>query len=116
MMAQVCEGLMNFKGAIEFLNKAFAAGEPRTKKHLKKLALMRENAEEWHDLVLSPEELRELGEYLLEMKVGSANRSFDITKEWLETQSTHDVNEVIESLERRGAFSDFQVLANVVYG
>lgn len=116
LMAQVSEGLMDLKAAANFLIKAIQAGEPATKKMLKKMAQLRESAKSWIDLVLTPDMLRELGEYLESMGVGPANRSLDLTREWLLLNFDGDPDEVIIALDGRGAFSDFQVLANVVYG
>jgi hypothetical protein len=116
LMAQVSEGLMDFKAAADFLTKAIQAGEPATKKLLKKMAQLRESNRSWNGLVLTPDMLRDLGEYLESMGVGPANRTLDLTREWLLQNFDGDPNEVIIALDRRGAFSDFQVLANVVYG
>ncbi len=116
MMSQVSEGLMNFKAAIHNLEKAFLAGEPRSKKHLKKLALLWENAKDWKDLLLKPEDLRELGDYLMSMGVGSEHRTLELTRNWLAEREEYDTGATIAALAERGAFSDFQVLANVVYG
>lgn len=116
MMSQIAEGLMDFSSAINFLNDAFAAGEPRSKKHLKRLALLKENSKTWRKLVLTPEELRELGEFLQAKDVSPANRSLDYTKQWLNENYQGNPQEVLNSFDEVGAFSDFQVLANVVYG
>lgn len=116
MMAKVSEGLMDFEAAFDFLSRAIQAGEPKSKKLLKKLAQLRENTEHWKTLVLTPDMLRELGEYLESRKVGPANRSLDITREWLHLNFDGNPEQVIAGFEKRGAFSDFQVLANVVYG
>lgn len=116
LLAQVSEGLMDFNAAADFLDRAFEAGEPKTKKLLKKVALLRENTKQWKDLILSPEMLRDLGEYLESQGVGPANRSLDFTREWLSSNFDGDPEQVIAALGERGAFSDFQVLANVVYG
>jgi hypothetical protein len=38
------------------------------------------------------------------------------TQEWLEINDVANLDKVLAALEQRGAFSDFQVLANVVHG
>ena len=114
MMSQICEILLDYHGAIDYLNKAIGAGEPRTKKVLKRLALLRESGTFWQDLLLTPAMLRELGFYLERMGVGPQHRSLDFTREWLTAHVDKDPERFIAALERQGAFSDFQVLANIV--
>lgn len=116
MMSQLSESVLDFPAAIHYLNKAFDAGEPRTKKSLKRLALLKDNAKTWKRLKLSPASLRSLGEYLEGMGVGPNHRSLDLTREWLAANVDDDPEELIAALEDRGAYSDFQVLANVVKG
>lgn len=116
LMAQVFEGLMDFDAAADFLNRAIRAGEPKTKKLRRKLALMHENTRQWKDLVLAPHMLRDLGQHLESMGVDPANRSLDFTREWLSSNFDGDPEQVIGVLNERGAFSDFHVLVNVVHG
>jgi hypothetical protein len=116
MMSQLLESLLDFEGAATFLCRAFAAGVPKTNKSLKRLALLRENATAWRDLSLSPEALRELGHYLRNQGVGPGHRTMQLTREWLVKSGIPDPDNVISGLERWGAFSDFQVLTNVVLG
>jgi hypothetical protein len=116
MMSQLSENVLDFRAAIDFLERAFDVGEPKTKKSLKRLVRLRESAAEWEDLLLSPSELRGLGDYLEANRVGSNHRTLQLTRAWLTASGMHDPDRVIGALERRGAFSDFQVLANVVYG
>ena len=115
MMSQISECLMDFNSAIEYLGRAITAGEPKTKKTLKRLALLRENAAMWRELFLTPASLRELGNYLEANKVGPRNRTMELTKKWLVAKGVDNPDKVIQSLESYGAFSDFQVLSNVVY-
>lgn len=116
MKSQISEGLLDFDSAIIFLNSAFDAGEARSQKLLKRLALLRENAKAWKALAMSPFILRQLGDYLESCGVGPANRTMELTKKWLDQNMPETSEKVIVALEERGAYSDFQVLANVVYG
>jgi hypothetical protein len=116
MMSQLAESLLEFDSAVTYLQKAFAAGEPRTKKSLKRVALMQENARAWRELGITPKALRDLGAHLEEKGVNPGNRNLDLTEEWLSGQGYADPEAVIGALKQRGAFSDFQVLANIVHG
>ncbi|WP_406697770.1 hypothetical protein V5E97_02790 [Singulisphaera sp. Ch08] len=116
MMSQISECLMDFSAALSFLARAFDAGEPKSKKLLKRLALLRENATAWRDLGLTPEMLGMLGNHLEAEGVGPAHETLQLTRDWLTANHIGDPEIVVAALERRGAFSDFQVLANVVYG
>jgi len=89
----------------------------RDKKDLKKLALYQQNEEKWKDLILTPTQLKELGDFL-EQKQNEAlfERSFKWTKTWLQLKGISDAESVLEGLRRNGGYDDFQVLANVVHG
>jgi hypothetical protein len=116
MMSRVSESLLEFEAALSYLSRAFAAGEPKTKKALKRLALLRENSIAWRDLGLSPEKLQKLGDYLEAQSVNPSHTTLRLTRNWLSENNIENPKAVVEALERRGAFSDFQVLANVVHG
>jgi hypothetical protein len=116
MMSQLEECLLNYPKAIEYLKKAFEAGKKCTNKDLKRLTLLRSNLVEWRDLSLTPNELRELGRYLELHCPDVSERSFPLTREWMLLNGIGDPDSIIAGLERRGAFSDFQVLANIVNG
>lgn len=116
LLSQTYEGLMKFDLAALLLRKAFDAGEPKTNKLMKRLALLCENDKEWQDLALTPGELSELGDFLEERGVGPSHRSRNLTQEWIVNHTDKSLPDVLESLDRRGAFSDFQVLVNLVRG
>jgi hypothetical protein len=116
MMSQVSESLLDFDKAIIFLTCAFDAGEPKSKKSLKRMALLRENSTTWRDLGLTPEMLRKLGDHLQAKGVGPNHRTLQLTRDWLSENHDGNPESIVTALERRGAFSDFQVLANIVYG
>lgn len=116
MMSQVSECLLDYDAAIAFQNKAFESGEPKTKKAIKRIALLGEAARAWRELLLTPELLKELGLFLESKGVGPNDRSLCNTYEWLSKNVTGKADAVIASLEKRGAFTDFQVLANIVHG
>jgi hypothetical protein len=116
MMSQVAECLLAYDKALSYLTRAFDAGEPKSKKSLKRLALLRENSHAWRDLGLTPEMLRELGDHLESEGVTTDHTTLRLTRDWLMEKHIADPESVIAALERRGAFSDFQVLANICYG
>ena len=116
MLSQILECLLDYEQAIDYLTRAFQHGHPRTQKELRRLALLREASEEWKTLRLSPEELDRLGRFLTEIGVGPEDRSFNFTRKWLVMEGVDSPEDVIAALQKRGAFTDFQVLANVVRG
>ncbi len=116
MMSQVSECLLDYDTALRLLSHALDVGEPRSKKLLKRLALLREYSKIWRDLGLSPEMLRELGEYLEAQGVDPNHTTLRLTRDWLVENHIDDPEVVIDALRRRGAFSDFLVFSNVVYG
>lgn len=116
MLSQISECTMDYKNAILNLEKAFLAGEPKTKKLLKRLALLRECEKTWDKLILSPESLQSLGKHLEQMGVGPEHRTLQITRNWLSANVKCDHGNIISALEQSGAFTDFQVLANVCHG
>lgn len=64
------------------------------------------------DLGLTPEQLRELGAFLEERGVSATRRSREHTTAWLQQQGL-DVDAVLAALNRRGGFSDWEVLWNI---
>lgn len=115
LLSQIEECLMNYTKAILYLNQSFSAGKSQTKSDLKRLIRLRQESVEWRDLKLSARELEELGSYLSRLNVGPQHTTLDLTKEWLLLNDISHPEDVISALERRGAFSDFQVLKNVVH-
>jgi hypothetical protein len=116
MMAQLSECLLDYDDAVGLLTRAFDAGEPKSKKSLKRLARLRENSHEWQALGLTPDMLRRLGDHLDAEGVTPGETTLRHTRDWLVENHIDDPEAVVAALERRGAFSDFQVLANVCYG
>jgi len=116
MLSEIAECVLDYDTAVDFQNRAFDAGEPRTKKLLKRQALLMENAIAWKDLRLTPGMLDELGKHLEVCGVDASHRTLQFTRTWLAGSNVSDPDAIVQALERRGAFSDFQVLANVVYG
>ncbi len=116
MMSQVSECLLDYDTALNLLSHAFTAGEPRSKKLLKRLALLRECSKMWRALGLTPDMLRKLGEYLEAKGVDPGHTTLRLTRGWLLENHVDAAEAVIEALQRRGAFSDFLVFSNVVYG
>ncbi|MEJ7589995.1 MAG: hypothetical protein WKF77_00450 [Planctomycetaceae bacterium] len=116
LLSLVEEGLLHFDTAAAMLSKAFESGEPRSKKHLKRFALLKSNAKWWSTISLSPFQLAALGEYLADEEVNPSNDDLRVTTRWLIENSIPESASILERLAELGAFSDFQVLANVVNG
>lgn len=116
LLSEAEEVLLNYTQAIRYLERAMNNELQRTKKNKKRLAALRQYAAQWEDLGLSPQQLAELGKHLAARGVSPVNRSLELTREWLQSISVANADDVIAALHRRGAFSDFQVLANVVWG
>jgi len=81
MISHVSECILDFDSAAIYQCKAFEAGEPKSKRSLKRLALLRASTNAWHDLSLTPESLSQLGRYLEEKGVGPDDRTLRLTRE-----------------------------------
>lgn len=116
LLSQAQEALMDYRRAIQSLERALRNSPDRSKRDLKKLAALRESFGEWSDLHLTPEDVAELGQYLREkLGPGTGDRELTWTRAWLEGRFD-DPEPALEGLERRGAYSDWQVLNNIVRG
>jgi hypothetical protein len=110
------ECLMHYSAAVEYLERAMQF-DPNSRRHdLKRLSMLRESAAFWRGLLLSPIQLRELGQYLRDRGVNAGDRSMHLTREWLAASNIDDHEAVIDALALHGGGSDFQVLENVVRG
>lgn len=116
LLSRVEECFLNYAEAIHYLEAAFASGKSKSKKDLKRLALLREHLVEWRDLILTPTQLSELGEYLMSKGINQHSQNYTYTREWLLINGFDEIESVISSLKRRGAFTDYQVLENIVRG
>jgi hypothetical protein len=118
LLSQAEECLLNYRKAIACLEQAMSLSGSRTKHDLKRLALLRGSLQEWDALPLSPDQLRNLGEFLV--RAGADNeatgRSLESTRRWLTENNIPSPEALIEALGIRGAYTDFQVLYNVVRG
>jgi hypothetical protein len=116
LLSQVEAALLNYNSAIHSLERVAALSGKRDKRLLKRLAGLRQAHAEWSDLPLSPMQTAALGKYLEACGVDSQSETLELTRRWLEEEQSVDADRVIEAFERRGAFSDFQVLNNIVSG
>jgi hypothetical protein len=112
-MAQ--EALLEYSEAITSLNRAMELST-RDKKNLKRLARLREAKSFWDQLTLTPYQLHDLGAYLQERGTSLDAETLAATQEWLEAAGLPDPESVLDAFENLGAFSDFQVLENIVRG
>jgi hypothetical protein len=118
LLSQAEECLLNYRQAVVCLEKAISLSGKRDKRMLKRLALLRESLSEWSALPLTPQQLRNLGEHLIEQGANEEwnGRSLKFTRQWLEAKQFANIEEVLEALSQRGGYTDFQVLYNVVRG
>jgi len=116
------ETLLGYKLAIAALERAIAlsgGAEKIDKKDAKRLAMLKETGEEWAELPITPEQLRELGGYLKEkLESEPVERNLRWTEAWLRARGFDDdaLRRAREAFDDRGAFSDMQVFYNVVRG
>jgi hypothetical protein len=116
LLSRAEECLLNYPEAIRCLREAMALSDKSDRRSLKRLALMQESMSEWSELPLTPAQLRALGEYLV--KHGASEemhgRTLEFTTNWLKDNEL-EIENVLQSLGKRGGFTDFQVLHNVVH-
>ena len=113
------ETMLAYRPAVAALERAMALSGPRDKRDAKRLAMLREAVDEWAALPLTPEQLRELGEYLAgKLESEPVERNLHWTERWLRDRGFDDaaVTRVRAALDDRGAYSDMQVFYNVVRG
>jgi hypothetical protein len=110
------EMLLNYRGALAYLEQALAASSTHDRRDLKKLAQYRTLLAEWDSLNLSPTELKAMGAYLKSKEVGPHERSRKWTIDWIRTHCPDREDTILRGLDTRGAYSDYQVLVNVVKG
>ena len=117
LLAQAEECLMRFSEARKCLQQAMDLSGQRRRNDLKKMALYTELESEWKNFLLTPVQLRELGHYLrLKLSVHPPARNFQWTEKWLRANGFEDTTNIIESIQARGAFDDFQVSENLARG
>ena len=116
LLSQAEECLLNYGQAITYLQKAISLSGRRDRRSLKRLALLRESLAEWSALPLSPDELRDLGNYLTECGAAeeSNGRTLQFTTDWLVEKNLPNCEEIIERLRNHGGYTDFTILYNVV--
>jgi hypothetical protein len=112
LFSQTEECLLNYDESIRCLKAAIALQRTADKKDLKRLAALEGYAKQWKDLHLSPAMLQDLHDFLADAGVDSEalGRTLHFTKRWLADRQISEPHSVLAALERRGAFTDFQVL------
>lgn len=118
LLSQAEECLMNFEQARLSLEKAMSLSGVRDNRSLKRLAMLRESTSEWTKLPLTPSELLELGDYLVEQGANEERlgRSLRFTTQWLKEKHFANADEILQALVDRGGRTDFTILYNVVRG
>lgn len=117
LLAEAEECLLDYGAALRALQKAIELSGKRDRRDVKKLVFLQQADGKWADLGLTPAQLASLGRHLeAQLAGGTGDRSLRLTREWLAREEIAAPERVIAALDRRGAFSDFQVLYNVVRG
>jgi hypothetical protein len=117
LLAQAQEAFLDYAAARTSLERAISLGGGKASKHdLKKLALLKQGEKEWRELHLTADQLQALGAFLQTRDVGPDDRSLRWTRQWLAEAGVADIERVLQAIQQRGAFSDFQVLRNIVVG
>jgi tetratricopeptide (TPR) repeat protein len=116
LLSQAEECLLNYGQAIACLQKSISLSGKRDKRSLKRLAMLRESLTEWSSLPLGPDELRELGSYLVECGAAEERngRTLQFTNDWLTEKGLANREEIVERLSKHGGYTDFTILYNVV--
>jgi hypothetical protein len=118
LLSQAEECLLNYPEGIRCLEHAITLSKTRSKKDLKRLALLKAAATEWRNLPLNPRELQELGDFLVRSGVEdeARGRTFRFTRQWLHDRNFENTEAVLAALRSHGGHTDFQILANIVRG
>lgn len=115
LLSRIEEALLGYDEAISWLVRFGEHKGGLSQKEKKRLAQLREARQEWTDLGLLPPQLAEPGHYLRKHGVRPHSTTFEYTCRWHRKSNLNEMA-VIEALKRRGAFSDYQVMENVVSG
>lgn len=118
-LSQVHECLLEYQASRSCLLRAIELGLPKSRKIATRLYRLQRAEAEWLSLNLSPVELKSLGEYLMELCTNidlQRLASRDRTEQWILLNCPERRDRVLKGLDSRGAYSDWQVLMNVVRG
>lgn len=115
LLSRIDEALLHYGEAISWLVRYGEHKGGLSQKEKKRLAQLCEAHREWTDLGLTPPQLTELGDHLREHGVGPHSTTFECTRRWIRNSNLNETL-VIDAFMRRGAFSDYQVLENIVSG
>lgn len=107
------ECLLNYRGALDCLQRVFDTSGTRDRRDLKRMVSLRQHEAEWSALSLGPDELGALREHLAEvLDVQPCDHGTRHTREWLESRKIAKPARVLKALRNRGGFCDCEILAN----
>lgn len=112
LLSQGEECLLQYRKALESLERCLALSGRRSKSDLKRLARLKAELEQANRPLFSDEASRDLTEFLLASGVDSPQSGVTLerTVEWLERRGYDDVEAVLAKLHEIGAHTDFDVL------
>ena len=115
LLSMVQECLLNYPGARISLEASLRISGQRSSKDLKRLALLREYEGKWEELLVTPEELANLGKFL-ERALAEApcDHSPKHTRMWLAEHSPSKIDSKLKAFRHWGGYCDCEVLNNVV--
>ncbi len=116
LLALGFEAQLDYRRAVDALQKYLELVPNAPKEDRKRLALCRQYLQEWKSLSLAPESLEQLGNYLRTVVRSDPSRDFRHTLAWLKDTGHDDPEAVLQGMRDRGAFDDWQVLQNLVIG
>jgi hypothetical protein len=118
LLSQAEECMLNFGNALACLEKAMALSPARQKSDFKRLALLKDSIDYWKTIILSAVQLRQLGNFLLKKGVEdpAVGNSLRFCNEWLMENRVEDSEKIIKGFGEKGAYTDFQVLRNIIMG
>lgn len=113
ILANAEEALLNYRDAANALREAIRLSKRREHRDLKKLAFLEKSAAEWEALILSPEDLKTLGEFVFQM-LGNGPCDLRWTETWVEERFPDRADQILAAIKAHGGHTDVQVLHNVV--
>jgi hypothetical protein len=112
-LSQVCECMLDYPRAGSHLRAYVDLTGDRSKKTLKRMAMIEEAIARWKLIAVTPPDLELLRQYIdIQMAKDGASKEFSHSCTWLEGNG-YDKDLVVEGFRALGLSDDFQVAANL---
>lgn len=97
------ECLLNYLEARQSLERFLELSGSRDRKHLKRLALLKQCERDWAELKLSANQLEDLGDYLdLNLQNEDCDHTYRLTEQWLQSQKLQNSARILRAFEKLG--------------